>query len=55
MRLHETIHDELAQGVVDQFHEQTKTAQGTPLFKRLGPTSVLLKRLVVEALQETDK
>lgn len=50
----QTRHDEIADRVVAQFLECTRTAQGTPLFRRLGETSSLLKRLVVEALQEAD-
>lgn len=47
-----TSHDEIADRLVSLFHCQTTTSQGTPLFKRHGQTATLLKRLVVEALQE---
>jgi hypothetical protein len=44
--------DVMTTRLVVQFHERSRKADGTPLFRRLGPDAVILRALVREALEK---
>lgn len=51
-RIKNGLHEEIADKAVTRFIEQTTTDQGTPLFRRSGPTADTLKVILIEAMFE---